>query len=62
MRQIPMSRLRNRRNPRCRHFFEQGINMPIRSLSIVTCRRCHYTQSYVADGSKFDNIFELLTQ
>ena len=36
--------------------------MPNPNLSIVTCRRCRYTQPHVADGSKFGNIFELLTQ
>ena len=44
-------------------FFSSKIfDMPNPNLSIVTCRRYRYTQPHVADGSKFGNIFELLTQ
>ena len=43
-------------------FSSKIFDMPNPNLSIVTCRRCRYTQPHVADGSKFGNIFELLTQ
>ena len=43
-------------------FSSKIFDMPNPNLSIVTYRRCRYTQPHVADGSKFGNIFELLTQ